>query len=166
DFGNFVKYLIDHELKDYKGMLEEYLRSLWVLVERNKDRQPSWQLFAEMVYNALSEPPAAFDPSWLQIKSSQPPLPMKESDLSELGSLRRQLHFQIADLHRMRDAGMYEKMSEVELWLGWDSPTGHRWYNFFPGIFLLCAAQCCARDTEVCSWRDLKYFLMDGQYQE
>ncbi len=167
DFSNFVRYLVANKLEDYKGSLEEYLRSLYSLLEKHKARQPSWQLFAEMVNGALSEPPAAVDPSWMQITSALPTAPMKKTDLPEFDSLRVRLRYQIADLHRIRDAGMYEKKSEAELWLGWDSPTGDRWYNFFPGIFLECAAELRGvENTEVCSWRDLEDFLDTGQYYE
>jgi hypothetical protein len=79
------------------------------------------------------------------------------------------LYYQISDLYRMEQAGLLNKPA-FDLWLGIDSPTGYRWYNFTPSSFLECA---CAgepedddEDVAEADWNFLTDFLWLGQIYE
>jgi hypothetical protein len=140
DFYDFVDKLVN--TSHYEGSLEEYLRSLLVVVERHAEKTPTC------------------DPAWAQ------ELAHPVYDLTGFASVRQRLHGQIADLRQMRDAGMYN-LDGGTLWMGVDSPAGYRWYNQFPESYLSCAAEGMYRAYEdECTWDDVEMFLTDGQYYE
>jgi hypothetical protein len=49
--------------------LEEYLRALWVLIEKHKNTTVSFALLAQLLADALKQQPAPFDESWLRYES-------------------------------------------------------------------------------------------------
>jgi hypothetical protein len=147
----------------YDRSLEEYLRALWVLVQSHRSEQVSWTLIGSILTDAFTIEPLAFDPQWLQY--NEPPLRKNISD--PYAYLQHMLLYQIADLHRMQEAGTLN-LSPVTLYGGIDSPTGHRWYNFSTESYFECAFSGAeeGNQSQECDWDSLADLLYLGQIYE
>jgi hypothetical protein len=170
-FREFMIVIAQSQAKNYQGSLEKYLCSLLSLVQESKNQKASWRLFAELFIKAFSNTPISFDEDWLNYKS--PPMmilmrqPPQKDGIEELQEI---LFYQIADLHRMEQAG-YFKNDEImrELWFGEKkSPTGFKWSNFTPDSFLESMNYGLSENSNVteCSWTDLAIVLWLGQIYE
>src|SRR5258708_829669 len=117
-FRNFVLDLIQVYEDTYHYSLEEYLRSLWILVAQHQNQPVSYTLIGQMLAEAFVTEPATFDHAWL--KYEQPlhfsyrdgryvleeldghTTKITEDNVDELRILQHTILFQIADLHRMK----------------------------------------------------------------
>ena len=144
----------------HRRTLEEYLRALWLLVQAHRQEPVTWAVISELLTAAFSAEPAAFDQSWLRYKS--PPFSQKREGFAYL---QHMLLYQIADLHRMREAGTLN-FDATTLYFGVDSPTGHRWYNFEINGFFECAFSGAEGNLEESSWENLAELLYLGQIYE
>jgi len=170
-FRKFMIGIAQSQAKNYQGSLEEYLRSLLPLVEESKNLKASWGLFAELFIKAFSSVPDSFNEDWLNYKSPPMMIRMRQPAQKDgFEELREILFYQIADLHRMEQAG-YFKSEEImkELWFGAkNSPAGYKWSNFTPDSFLENMNYGLSEDSNVteCSWADLAIVLWLGQIYE
>ena len=160
DFDQFLDFLVKTHSSDRKS-LEEYLRTLWALIQQHESNTVSFTLIAKLLADAFRLQPLPFEESWLEY--SAPP----DEGLDDFEYLRGMVLYQIADLHLMAQAGT---INNPHRYFGIDSPTGHRWYNFVPVDYLECAKSCSddwedAMSTE-CSWRYLALLLWVGQIYE
>jgi hypothetical protein len=165
DFANFVQSLVKGPASTYEKSLEEYLRSLWSLIEEQREQTPSYALFGYLLSEAFTRKPMQFNENWLSYE--KPPFETGRDDLSTFEDLQAMILYQIADLHRMESKAILDK-SAFELWLGVDSPTGYTWYNFHPNTFLECASASLAKDSGLieCDWGFLAIFLWVGRIYE
>jgi hypothetical protein len=119
--------------KDANRSLEEYLRAVYCQIYPGC-LEPSYDVFVDILERAFTAPAVVFNPAWMATVG--PPDVMKSTGIN---CVVDQLIFLISDLRRMRDAGILDAEPHV-LYGGVDSPTGHRWYNLEPHLFLACAA--------------------------
>lgn len=117
---------LSHRIKSSRS-LEEYLRALWQLAQGYQHTPLTFSLIAQLFETALTAEPAPFENEWLALYQQPPHLP-KEYTEREFAYFQHMILFQIADLHRMKNAGMLDKPGHI-LWLGVESPTGQTWYN-------------------------------------
>jgi len=182
-FRSFVIAVLDEHKPDYRRSLEEYLRSLWVLVGRNQHQPVSHTLLGHMLAEAFVTEPAAFDPAWLQYEK---PLPWDYEDgryvlktfvgdeeriiedhVDEFRILTHTIEFQIADLRRMRGNQLEDKNRHM----GLISPTGNSWYNFDVFTYLRCSTSGMVSHSrgapfEGCDWVELAGILELGRLYE
>jgi len=164
DFITFLEQLADMA-EGNSRTLEDYLRSVLGNTLAHRNEAPTWQLLAQVLADGLTTSPMPFDPAWLAV--TNPPAAWKpEITMSDPFAVAQQmLQYQIADLHRMADAGT---INHPYRYGGIDSPTGHRWFNFDPYAFLECASSGMngGDNTTDCSWLDLSSMLWLGQNYE
>jgi len=72
EFRELTLSLLSKYEKDYKGSLEEYLRSLLVTISKYRSKSPSYSLFALMLEEAFQVNPSTFDNNWLQYTEPLP----------------------------------------------------------------------------------------------
>ncbi len=163
DFRKYVLFLAKGRATTTPRSLEEYLRALWSLIQQAQAHRVTYALLGQLLHDAFLAEPLPFDEHWLQYNA--PP----DLDRAENGNAFSVLHhmicYQIADLHRMDQAGLLEKEWR---YLGIDSPTGHRWFNFDPSSYLECAAQTLREDdvSTAAGWINLAILLWLGQIYE
>lgn len=112
----------------FRPSLEQYLSALWSIVSQERDVPLTPEKMVEWLEKAMITPAPEFNPAWLQY----PPFNEK---LSGFQGWKSRILFQIADLHRMDEAGM---LQDEMRYLGINSPGGSRWYNFDPLTYLEC----------------------------
>jgi hypothetical protein len=181
-FRSFVRALLEEHKPDYRRSLEEYLRSLWVVIGRSQHQPVSHTLLGHMLAEAFVTEPAAFDPAWLQYEQ---PLDWSYEDgryvlttfvgeeriiedhVDEFRLLTHTILFQIADLRRMRGNQLEDKNRSM----GLVSPTGNDWYNFDVFTYLRCSTNgmfASGGDApfEGCDWVELAAILELGRIYE
>lgn len=168
DFRDFMRSVLLERAKTYQGSLEEYLRALWAVIQEYQDSPPSFALFAGILAGAFTKEPSAFNEDWLSYQS--PPknliLGNHATIKSDYECLQQIILYQIADLHRMTQVGT---INHPYRYFGIDSPTGYRWYNFDPEVFLECASGYPLWEKPTlseCTWATLALFLWLGQTYE
>ena len=149
DLMNFIIQTI-HDYEDsYNGSLEEYLRSVWMLINKYKEHNVSYSLIGSIIREAFHTSPAEFQSTWLdyttpppfqEVMSTRNNITKSSSNLNkhkkvDFNLLKRTILFQIADLHRMKDNELKNEMR----FFGIVSPTGNSWYNFDIFSYLECA---------------------------
>src|SRR5262249_38544183 len=108
-------------------------------------------------------------PAWLDV--TDPPAFLYQFDDVRVppddpfAAVQAMLHFQIADLHRLRDSGAFNllwRYREVK------SPTMHSWYSVDLTRFLTCAVAAGSTGVTAVtgSWADLIMLLWLGQLNE
>lgn len=157
--------------------LEEFLRALWRIILIEKDKQPSWELFHQIISAGWTGEPMDFEETWLSITKNADFIESDtNSTLDDFDYLKATILFQIADLRRMENAG-YWKRDPWSMIDGVASPTGESWYNLSPEIFMQCAVSGLtdhqkndntAIDVpdENITWRNLAELLILGQLYE
>lgn len=160
DFDQFLDFLVKTHSSDRKS-LEEYLRTLWALIQEHESDTVSFSLIAKLLADAFRLQPLPFEESWLEYSA------LPDEGMDDFEYLRGMILYQIADLHLMAQAGT---LNDPHRYFGIDSPTGHRWFNFAPVDYFGCAKAWfnkgeSAMYTE-CSWRDLAVLLWVGQIYE
>lgn len=130
-------YLFVRGIKEWYGQvhnrtLESYLSALWRVVSRRPPDSPTIEDFVGWVRVAFNSEPTPFDPQWLDIR------PDYSHDPATYDDCMTRLLFQVADLHRMREAGVFENEYR---YFGITSPGGSLWYNFDPLSYLECAVR-------------------------
>lgn len=171
DFRRYVLFLAKGVATTTTRPLEEYLRALWgILQHAQKDSIPFSQL-AEALQRAFVADPLPFDEDWLQYTAppnfiTMPPsTALADENNTSFSVFQQMICYQIADLHRMAQAGMLENKFR---YLGVRSPTGHSWYNFDPSSYLHCAVQGLVNHDidETRSWGVFAGLLWLGQIYE
>ncbi|GIK63600.1 MAG: hypothetical protein BroJett018_13940 [Chloroflexota bacterium] len=147
------------EAKGSSPRLDAYLSSLYALIQPYRESKPVWNLFAQLLSRAFSHESLPFNPDWLQYTT------YPEPTLPEFEQVEKMILFQIADFHRMGESGLLD-LSPGRLWMGVNSPTGHRWYNFHPTSYLECAARGSSQMETTCTWGFFQHFLLMGQVYE
>src|SRR5438445_7214930 len=126
DFAGAVEEVIEASRTFPSRSLDEFLRAVWASFGRHRAKAPSWFLFAQLMKEGLSAPPAQYDETWSGVTKypanpwfSRPDLP--ESRLpppfgnknldaerrrpTELQVFEQTLLFLISDLHSMLRSG-------------------------------------------------------------
>jgi len=174
DFIRYVRFLASGVASTSTRSLEEYLRALWsLLLQYPQDGKITYLRFAGALDQAFLVDPLPFDEAWLQYTAppdmirTRPNVALRQEKNSVFAVFERMICYQIADLHRMKEAGMLDKSPNI-LYLGLQSPTGHSWYNFEPASFLECAtAGFSDNDVEVdAHWGVFAGLLWLGQVYE
>lgn len=166
NFREFLQAFSEVPAPSYAGSLEDYLRALWAVVQHHRNNPPTLALFAQMLLEALTQTPPPFDEAWLAynkpagVVGSGPE--RVQDDFKELQDM---LCYQIADLHRMREAGTLDNPYR---YFGIESPTGQTWYNFTPADFFGNGSYGLHEGSEEteCNWADLAIQLWLGQIYE
>ncbi len=162
DFRRQVLALAEGPARTTSLSLQEYLQSLWGLLQPLAGQKVTYGLLARCLEQAFLAPSVPFDEAWLEYR--EPP-DLEDDSADTFAILRQMIWFQIADLHRLAQIG---KLDDPHRYLGLRSPTGHSWYNFDPSLFLECAVQSMEEDgfaTEA-DWLDLAILLWLGQIYE
>ncbi len=134
--------------------LEEFLLALYQKVLRHKEKTLTYDLLLEMITESFTSEVYEFQEKWLEIvkppndnimseKITNPEISdaIHKTNTTMPGSFEftlEVLQFQISDLHKMRGKQLEDKFR----YLGIDSETGNRWYNFDPFGNLECGARC------------------------
>jgi len=166
DFCDFIRALANNASKSDRS-LEEYLRALWLLVQKYKNDKLSFALLAQMLADALIAPVAPFDDDWLIYEEPPSELSQNHPIENDFEFLKKMLLYQIADLHRMREEGVLDTPPNI-LWLGASRKGGETWYNFEPATFLNVALGGIKTDSDNTEydWSDLAIQLWLGQIYE
>lgn len=169
--GDFITFLgeLARTAEQYSDSLEAYLSSVLRVATAHQREAATWRLLAQVLAEALTTPPPPFNPAWLA--ETAPPEWVGQPETASahpFATLQQMLRYQIADLHRMAEAGT---LNHALRYGGLDSPTGYRWYNFDPETFLECASAGMGDGEGVsgtieCSWADLAMVLWLGQSYE
>lgn len=165
--------------------LEEYLLSLYKILNDNKDVYTSlevtFELIAGILDKSFTSEPQEFNEDWLSIvnppnssriarKFTNPEFEFEVDKSIEYESLGMDytldvLRFQIADLHKMRD----KQLKNEYRYFGVRSETGHQWYNFDPYMNLECGLRCMDDNDDVLenlNWSFIGEILEDGRIYE
>jgi hypothetical protein len=163
DFRRYVLLLADGRAALTDRSLEEYLLALFRLIQQAQAKPVTFALLGQLLQDAFSAEPLPFHESWLQYEV--PPDLDKDDNEQPFSVLQQMICYQIADLHRMAQAGLLENEWR---YFGIDSPTGHRWFNFDPSSYLKCSVQSIREDGILtdASWIDLAILLWLGQIYE
>src|SRR5688572_2471134 len=184
NFRGFVMHLLETQKGSYKGSLEEYLRSLWLVVNDSKDHELNYSRLADILKKAFSVEPPPFDEQWLSFEKPVSwnsrnngyvietlenfQVKIVASDVPDFDILKSVLLFQIADLYRMRD----NQLKNKHRYLGVASPTGDTWYNFDVFTYLECGTRGIgdnareAVEAIECDWAALALILELGRIYE
>jgi hypothetical protein len=184
NFRDFVISILEEQKDNYKGSLEEYLRSLWIVVNEHKDDELNIAQVAFMIENAFNTEPSQFDSQWLSyekplnwnrrnnsyviesFENSQ--IKIIASNVDDFDILKHTILFQIADLYRMRD----NQLKNEGRYFGIDYPTGNRWYNFDVFTYLECGTRGMGDhnintiESTKCDWAGLAGILELGRLYE
>jgi hypothetical protein len=164
--------------------LETYLLALVKLVEEERTQNLTADLLLKLIQEAFLAEPKEFNEEWLSIAAAPDENIMSKkftnpeinvdidktvvSDKSGIHYSIAVLHFQISELHKMRGDQLDDEMR----FLGIDSETGNRWYNFDPLANLECGARCILDNEEdgekdfKVSWQTLGELLEMGRIYE
>ena len=110
--------------------LEAYLSALWKLASTERPETPTIEQFVHWVEAAFHQEAPSFDQQWLEIDVTY------GRDYDTFDDWESLILYQIADLHRMKEAGVFENEYR---YFGIESPSGAYWYNFDPLTYLECA---------------------------
>lgn len=165
--------------------LETYLLAIYKILDDNKEIYAKEQASLESVLCILKEAftstPASFDKEWLSITTSPnsnslsrkfttPGLKNVVDKTNQATSIGMEftmdvLRFQISELHKMKN----KQLKDDYRYLGINSETGHRWYNFDPFTNLECGVRCMGdteEDNSVIDWSFIGNLLEDGRVYE
>lgn len=180
DLQEFVMEVIEEQKTEYKGSLDEYLRSVWASIQRHRNETPSYGLFAQIIRESFLARPAVFEDEWMMYKA--PPSDLHSRAVSSARSsskdgqadfecLKSEVLFLIAELKRMKPLWKDESR-----YFGVQSTTGHTWYNWDPSGYLECATAglishskgglLTQHDTSDCNWALFAFILELGRIYE
>lgn len=166
DWKEYIASLTNEFEQIFTGTLEEYLRTLWSLIQIHRESEVSFSLLGQLLHDAFTNEPLPFDKSWL-LYEKPPGIITNDEDIHDVdfSILQQMICYQIADLYRMKQAGILDK---PYIFLGTDSPTGNQWVNFDPFSYLRCAIASMTEDLSAtkCYWTDLTILLWLGQIYE
>jgi hypothetical protein len=157
--------------------LEEFLISLWELAQEKHNQNPHTARFVlNLLCNALHHEPGNYDPAWKDI-----PFPMDvekkfpvdvedpadEKLLSDFEYFRHMILYQIADLHMMREKGIYEWDGNA-LFIAGGPGRKSPWYNMFIEDYVITGfnPKHLQQYEEDCTWREFGNSLWVGQIYE
>jgi hypothetical protein len=163
EFRKYVLLLANGRATTTTRSLEEYLRALWGLIQQAQSHRVTYALLGQLLHDAFLAESLPFDETWLQYDA--PPDLDEDGNRRSFSLLQHMICYQIADLHRMAQAGLLENEWR---YFGIDSPTRHRWFNYDPSSYLECAAQTLRVDgvSTDAGWIDLAILLWLGQIYE
>jgi hypothetical protein len=108
DFRKYVLLLASERATPTPRSLEEYLRALCGLIQQAQAHQVTYALLGQLLHDAFLAEPLPFDENWLQY-DAPPDLDEDENENGRSFSvLQHMICYQIADLHRMAQAGLLE----------------------------------------------------------
>ncbi len=160
--------ILQPHVQAFRGSLEDYLRSLWALIEQHRESPVSYGLLARLLADAFTQPPAPLDPRWLAYQ--KPPADLR-GDLSHIEDdyafVREMILYQIVDLFMLAEEDTLY-LTPHERYLGARTPHGDSWFNLDPVSYLESASFALPDDSTraACDWRDLALFLWLGQSYE
>ena len=193
DFGGTVQEVIEASRTFPGRSLDEFLRAVWASFTRHKAEAPAWFLFAQLMKDGLTAPPAPYDERWSgftkgpgnpwlsrpDIPDSHLPASLRSKNLeaerrrtTEIQVFEETLLFLISDLNSMLRTGSAPSVDG----LSWDSPRGHRWQHWELAEFLDAAERglwkpvedgwIVGTSIEQCGWAALAVFLHLGMVYE
>lgn len=146
--------------------LEEYLRSLWLLVSREQHGTPMVEEVLDWLERSFTTAPPDFDPEWLKITIEDCMFG------GELGyeHWEKEILFSIADLHQMAEDGTLDRADCG----GTTGVSGLTWYNLDPFSFLECGVYASMYHEEIysiqpiseLSWAEFTGILSYGRSYE
>lgn len=183
-YNTFYEHICNLQ-NDYQNRdLETYLLALLKLVEEEKAQNLTADLLLKLIREAFSSEPKEFNAEWLNIQTAPDENIMSKkftnpeinagidktvvSDKTGIDYSIAVLHFQIAELHKMRGDQLEDEMR----FLGIDSETGNRWYNFDPMANLECGTRGILDNEDddekefKVSWQTLGELLEMGRIYE
>jgi len=166
EFCDFI-HLLTKSANGFDRSLEEYLSALWLLAQKHKNDELSFALLAKMLDDAFVTPAPPFDLNWLNYEEPPSELSQNYPVKNKFEFFQKMILYQIADLHRMRQEGVFETPPQF-LWLGASRKGGVTWYNFEPVGFLynaLGGLEAGSNNTEY-DWGNLAIQLWLGQIYE
>lgn len=184
-FQEFINE-IDNLPKNFQNRdLETYLLAIYKNLEDNRDiyakEQATLDLVSCILKESFTSKPATFNSDWLNITKAPDPNRMSrvftapelkdefdktnQAESGGMGFTMDVLRFQISELHKMRG----KQLNDEYRYLGIDSETGKRWYNFDPFTNLECGARCMddnEDDNSSIDWSFIGELLEDGRVYE
>jgi hypothetical protein len=155
---------IDDLPEDYSRSLEEYLLTVWSLLQECRGSEPTCEQFAHLLTAGLKQPPSSFRREWLESKKEPQ---WRNRSLPDLMALEDTVLFQIADLRRIAES------DEKFLPYSSTAPTGQTWNNLDVLMYLEGAMNLKANTnlikqefSEEPSWRSLATILELGRLYE
>lgn len=183
-YNTFYERICDLRNNYQNRDLETYLLALLKLVEEERTQNLTADLLLKLIQDAFTVEPKEFNEEWLSIEAAPDENIMSKkftnpeislaidktvvSDRSGIDYSIAVLHFQISELHKMRGDQLEDEMR----FLGIDSETGNRWYNFDPMANLECGARGILDNEEddekdfKVSWQTLGELLEMGRIYE
>jgi hypothetical protein len=116
------------KFREQPPSLESYLSSLWALAKPYQHQSITMTQFAEWLEQAFTQEPPPFNSQWLEKNVTD--------NLTPFENWENHILFQIADLHRLQEAGAFNNSYR---YYGLAAPSGENWANFDPFSFLECA---------------------------
>ena len=188
EFKSSVLTALDKHEQDNIS-LEGYLLALWVVIEKHKNSQPSYPLFATIINEAFETQPHEFDEQWQtyedylswsyengsyvikEYKDGKWVITQKDVDDYEI--LKHTILYQIVDFRKL----FPDKIKDSQSFFGIDSGKGDTWYNFAPIDYWSCAirgmedhlkspASLYAANFSKCTWAVFAALLSLGQSYE
>jgi hypothetical protein len=148
---------------DWAYRIEIYLRSIWQLALKHRDRPLTWTLFAQILSDAQFTLPGDFNPAWIR-RTHCPNLAKGGDEFEYVGQMIAHL---IAELRHAQiliiadDVSSRKALSEF---------TEYEWKNPGLGLYLSCAFRYFDLikdpDTIPCDWEAMGFFLMVGRNYE
>jgi hypothetical protein len=151
EFWSSVSDILNNHDGNYKNSLEDYLLSLWVAIEKYKNRQPSYSLFTTIINEAFDTEPCKFDKNWLMYEKNifwdhendtyvikehkNGKWAVSQKDANDFEILKHTILYQIVDFRKLSP----EKLKDPQSFFGIDSGKGDTWYNFAPIDYWSCA---------------------------
>ncbi len=189
EFRSAVLAITDKQEGENIDSVENHLLSLWAVIKKYEKYEPSYSLFANILAEAFETQPCQFDEQWLSYENDifwvyqndsfaikeyrNDEWIVTENNVNDFEILKHVIFFQIADLHRMNS----RQLNDPYRYLGIDSPTGNRWYNFDVVTYWECATagmEACLdmpdhprkKSFDICTWATLAKLLQLGRSYE
>ena len=143
---DLLDYLYTLSEKAADISLDTYLRTLWGLIQREQNTP---DLVGKLFAEAFVKEPLPFDEDWLQYKAPS----LDNKPMNDYEYLRHTILYQIADLYRIRDL----EISPLDRYAGFESPTGHIWYNTELAGYLECGVSGFYSHSEGFNNKDLSH---------
>lgn len=113
--------------------LEEYLRALWQLGRALRDRESlSGRELLRLLIDAWTAPVPPFDEAWRTLPAAE------AANAEGFAAWEHRILAQIRDQREMAEAGMFDN---DYIYYGVDAPSGGRWYNFHPPVYVEAAVE-------------------------
>ena len=170
-FGDFVKTM-EAAYSDREISLEEYLTNIWFDVLKHKEEAVTCELIFSILERAFVSQNHGFDDEWLAYTKpadihydEKTHKVILEDGTSDFLLLKQTLLFQIAELHRMKERGDLN-LPDYDLYGGIETPSGYRWYNFNPILYLkVIHIHCFPEESVVDRDHNLDWLNLEGMLE-